>query len=316
MHKTFIGRNLFEFGYLLEAQNGARFVDLPRDHVIHLFERHGVLVFRGFGIEPGDVVDSVGRYSQTLLRMDAPRRRDAVGSGGATVLTDYVGMAIPLHSENSYFFSQYWPEMIWFYCERPAAKAGNTTICDGAAAWQELSPALRAQFLDKRLVYRLHVPKELLQYGLNADDGEGNIRAALADLTTRGAPGVHHWYDEAGNLHAEVKRHAVTLGRDGRTWAFANHVCSFTEPAIEGEICFDDGKPIAPRAMMEIRAATDRHTRRVEWAKGDLMMIDNKRIMHGRTAYDPTSDRRLISAMTLRASFAYGHSFRAASSGL
>ncbi|WP_394825468.1 TauD/TfdA family dioxygenase [Pendulispora albinea] len=312
MHtRTFTGRNLFDFGYLLEARRGAHFADLSPDEVIALFERHGALLFRGFSLEPSNVLDAVNLYSHTLLRMDAPRRRDALGTGGTSVLTDYPGLPIPLHSENSYFFQQYWPEIVWLYCERPPEHEGHTLLCDGALAWNELDPGLRKQFLEKRLVYRLCVPKELLEYGINADDGEGNIRAAVEHMA-RGTPGVRHWFDDARNLHAEVKRHGVTLGRDGRTWAFANHVCSYMEPAIEDEIRFEDGMPIAPRAMQQIRNATDRHTRKVEWVAGDLLMIDNHRVLHGRTAYDPACERRLISAMTLTANFAYGQSFRVA----
>lgn len=310
MHHLGQSKPLFDrFGYSLEAAPGSSFSDLNPRLVERLFEAYGLVHFRGFAIEPCNVMDCVRAYSDVLLRMDAPNRRDALGSEGATVLTDFQGKAIPLHAENSYFFEGFWPEIIWFYCETPASEAGETTVCDGVSVWAEFDSELKRVFLEQRLIYKLCVPAELLHHGVNADDGPGNLRAAIARLSA-GEPGARYWNDEAGNFFAEVKRHAVVLARNGTDYAFVNHICSFQEPALVDDIRFEGGQPLSPRLMTRIRSITDGQTRKISWRAGDLVMIDNRRVMHGRTAYDREGGRRMISAMTLQANFGFGQSFR------
>jgi alpha-ketoglutarate-dependent taurine dioxygenase len=311
MTQGYTVRPLFEdFGCIVEAERGTTLEDVPRNELIQLFERHGTLLLRDFGIGPERVVSHASRYSQSLLRMDAPQRRDALDGTPAMVLKDYHGHAIPLHAENSYFFPQFWPEAMWFYCERPAEKSGATTLCDGVSLLSDFDPELRKLFMQRPLVYHLCVPRALLEYGINADDQGHNIRAAVESLE-HGTPGVRHWYDSERNLHAEVRRYALLESRSG-AHAFVNHICSFSEPALVDEIRFDDGTPIGPRVMQKLRFLSERRTRRVPWQAGDLLWLDNRRVMHGRDSYDTRSERRLISVMTLRCSFAYGATLRQA----
>jgi alpha-ketoglutarate-dependent taurine dioxygenase len=316
MTPRYTARPLFEdFGCIVEPVHGTPFEELPRAELVHLFERHGAVLFRGFAIRPERVVACALRHSDTLLRMDAPARRDALDGSAAQVLRDYHGLPIPLHAENSYFFPQFFPEAMWFYCELPAERDGATTLCDGIGCFADFDAELRRTFLAQRLVYHLSVPRALLEHGINNDEGGGNIRAAIEALE-RGVPSVRHWYDSEGNLHAEVRRHAVLEARNGRDLAFVNHICSFLEPALVDEIRFEDGTPIGPRIMQRVRTYTERRTRRVPWQAEDLLWLDNRRIMHGRDGYARDSTRRLISVMTLRCNFAHGATLRDAAHAL
>jgi alpha-ketoglutarate-dependent taurine dioxygenase len=48
---------------------------------------------------------------------------------------------------------------------------------------------------------------------------------------------------------------------------------------------FDDDSQIPDELMDELNGIAERITTNIEWQKGDILMIDNTRIMHGRRAF-------------------------------
>lgn len=298
-------------GCLIEAEEGATFEQLCKLRVGALFERHGVVLFRGFQVGERNFLKCVEELSASLLRMDAPRRREAVAGSAATVLHDFAGQAIPLHSENSYLFPQFWPEALWFNCEVAPRTDGETTLCDGVAVWRELSDAARAALLARQLSYRVSLPRVLLDWGVNADARGSNIRAALDDAR-RGVPGVRIIEDGPEGVSAEITRYAIQRTRNGEDFAFVNHLLAGREPFLTGRIRFDDGQVVGAELIAELREIAEQHTHKLRWQPGDLVMIDNQRVMHGRTAYPVEEPRRLLSAMTAKCKFGFGHYARAA----
>ena len=70
------------------------------------------------------------------------------------------------------------------------------------------------------------------------------------------------------------------------------------------------GKTIPKNIKIEINDLADRLTYDHVWEKNDLLMIDNKRFMHGRRAFDKGIERDIVIVQTERASFGYGSTLR------
>ena len=51
-------------------------------------------------------------------------------------------------------------------------------------------------------------------------------------------------------------------------------------------VCFDDDSEITDEIMSELNEIAERITIEISWQKGDILMIDNTRIMHGRRAFE------------------------------
>ena len=50
----------------------------------------------------------------------------------------------------------------------------------------------------------------------------------------------------------------------------------------------EDGSRIPPEALADIRRVSDALTHEIDWRSGEISMIDNTRVMHGRRAFaDP-----------------------------
>ena len=151
---------------------------LDRMKVVTLFERHGVLLLRGFDLDPSNLVAFTDRFAEQYSP-DAIWRQARFGAKEIhTVNTGHFD--IPLHSEASYGAA--WPEIVFFYCSVPPSPgAGATTICDGVTVFQRLSvpsarrPGARSSRHDD--VPGLHEPA-----GRRIDEAEGVPRGCRPGL--------------------------------------------------------------------------------------------------------------------------------------
>ena len=71
------------------------------------------------------------------------------------------------------------------------------------------------------------------------------------------------------------------------------------------------GKKKIPQSILnEIKKEAEELTYEIKWSKNDLVMVDNKRFMHGRRAYTKNIPRDIVVIQTSKASFSYGTTFR------
>ncbi len=139
---------LFEGGgVLVTPEAGETLNVLPYEQVMNLFERHGLVAFRGFELEPDQLTSVTDRFTESYS-MDALRRATRFGQKSVHDV-DYGPFALPLHSEAS--FAPAWPELLWFFCVVPPTAGGETTLCDGLKLWQSLSDDVRSLFLAEPL---------------------------------------------------------------------------------------------------------------------------------------------------------------------
>ncbi|MDJ0688013.1 MAG: TauD/TfdA family dioxygenase [Xenococcaceae cyanobacterium MO_188.B32] len=50
-------------------------------------------------------------------------------------------------------------------------------------------------------------------------------------------------------------------------------------------VSFEDGSEIDDEIMSELNEIAEKITAEISWKKGDILMVDNTRIMHGRRAF-------------------------------
>ena len=55
-----------------------------------------------------------------------------------------------------------------------------------------------------------------------------------------------------------------------------------------------DGRPVPEAWLQAIQAAGERLSVAIEWRPGDLMMLDNTRFLHGRTAITDPGERLIL----------------------
>jgi alpha-ketoglutarate-dependent taurine dioxygenase len=258
---------------------GTRLHDLPAEPMIEAFREAGALIFRGFGTEPGEFAAFTGRFSTaTLGRVHAGQNRRKVAADEATSTVDLGKQHVGPHAEMGY--SPIRPDLLWFYCARPPADGGETTLFDGEDVWLKLPERLREKCASHDLIYSFDESgPELwpLFTGVAADRDETlELLAAL--------PGVSYVARDNGKIDIAYQVPAAPLSRYHGVPAFANSII----PSESSGVTFADGTPVRSADRLSILDTCEELVTLVEWQRGDVVMVDNSRMMHGRRPFsDP-----------------------------
>jgi alpha-ketoglutarate-dependent taurine dioxygenase len=261
------------FGVILEPSGPETLDELRTDHVIEALRGHGALLFRGFSPALEEFGAFTARFIQSFMVHPDPSRLDRTPD--RTTQTVEAGKhAISLHQELAFIPVR--PDLVCFHCLVPAERGGETTLGDGLAIWRRLSPHARARFEAQRLRYGLMVPPPVLRHN-----------AGFVELALK-AMGLPIRLDAEGNLHSEYFAPAATPPRFSGEPAFVNSVLPYANNEVKNSrtTTFEDGSPLSADLLAEVRGVADELTVPVRWQPGDFVMIDNSRVMHGRTAWD------------------------------
>jgi alpha-ketoglutarate-dependent taurine dioxygenase len=273
--------------------------DVSRDDVIALFERHGAVLLRGFDLSPEGVVGFTDRFTEQY-RQDTEtahtQKRRPLRFGQKHLASVTSGMkSISLHSEAAH--GVVWPEIIWFYCNVPSTTGAFTTLCDGVQFWRALSSPTRISFLSQPLKYDLELPLPR------------KVPGAAVTPWPFETPGVSGFIDkDQGLVRLSVRRYAVTETRVRGKLAFANYILHIVD---DGDVdikrlAMADDTAIEPLIMDEIKRVANELTFDLHWQARDIVMVDNRRYMHGRRTVLEGDPRDILQIQTIRSSFAYG----------
>jgi hypothetical protein len=226
--------------------------------------------------------------------------------GGVYTSTDYpASETIELHHEAAY--APVWPTHIYFACVTPAASGGATTLADGRRVLERLPESLVDAFRELGVLYVRHYGAPL---GLRWEDAFGTSDKADVEALLQAQSTAYEWIgDELRTMrrHAAILDHPVT----GEASWF-NQVTAFNVSTLGDEVAamliaevgeervpkntyYGDGTRIAAETLATIRAAYAAETRAPPWQRGDILLVDNLLVAHGRQRF--TGERRVVVAM-------------------
>jgi alpha-ketoglutarate-dependent taurine dioxygenase len=271
--------------------------------------REKALVFREFGIAADEL--------EPLLRLFLPDRlpyvhgnspRTKVGDNVYTSTEYPAELTISMHNELSY--SGQWPARLLFYCEQAPATGGATPIVDGERWLASLDPEVRDAFTaGLRYTQNLHdgfgfgrswpdtfetADRAHVEKVLRAQDCEwewkpdGGLRILqMRSATTRHpVTGTEVWFNQADQWHLS------TL--DAETAAALREMLAPED--MPQSVTFADGSPIPDEYITQIRTRGLDEAVDVDWRAGDLLLIDNVLVGHGRRPF--TGSRKVLVAMS------------------
>lgn len=281
-------------------------------HVAELRDRlveHGAVLLRGLrgADEPAglaSVMRVVAGEPLEYRERSSPRRE--LG-GRVYTSTEYpADQEIPLHNESSYAAT--FPAVIGFSCAEAPATGGETPLSDCRRVLERLSAATRDRFARDGVLY---VRRHGIGIGLDwrvvvgtddRDEAEHRLRAAGYEtawhgdrLETRrvGLAIARHasraseaWFNHAALFHVSALPESVARAL----------VTEFGESGLPNQAYHGDGEPISTAMLDEIRRAYRDETVAVRWCRGDVLLVDNLSVAHGRAAY--RGDRRIMVAMS------------------
>jgi alpha-ketoglutarate-dependent taurine dioxygenase len=282
-------------------------------YVDELLLEHRALLFRGF-LGEGELTETLfadfaEATSSTgmLPYQDRSTPRERVAGSVYTSTVYPANRSIEQHNEGTYW--RVWPMRLYFGAQRVAESGGATPIADVRRVLGRLSPGTRGAFEDLgfMLVRNFNDGFGLpWQETFQTDDREEASRYCLEN-------DIHFEWRSGDRLRTEQIRPAIRVHPRTGEPVWFNHAAFFHASAHAPEIraaltaevgedglpwltYFGNGAPIPPQMVAEIRAAYRAETTSFTWQPGDIMLLDNMTVSHGREAYE--GDRLLLVAMT------------------
>ncbi|MGP3969988.1 TauD/TfdA family dioxygenase [Streptomyces sp. 6N223] len=286
--------------------------DSVRARAEALLADHGAVLIRGLGIGgPEEFHATVAHFGDSLIDSyrggNTPRK---TVSDGVFTSTEYpAAYDISLHNEMSYAAS--WPGRLFFCCLDAPDTGGATPVCDGEAILADLAPDVRERFASG-VVYRQHLHGG---FGLGKswqDTFETDDRAVVEEFLKE-SEAEFAWTDEGG---LRVSQHRPGIRRNPRTGrdAWFNQADQWHPsnlPQEEAEtllsliddvndlphwVTYGDGTPIPDEDLAQVRKAMEHNKHAEPWQAGDIMIVHNMSVLHGRQAF--TGTRKVVVSMT------------------
>jgi alpha-ketoglutarate-dependent taurine dioxygenase len=270
---------------------------------------HGGLLFRRFNTYAASDFEALIRAiaGDLLEYRERSSPRSEVGDHVYTS-TDYPAEhSIFLHNENSYQHT--WPLRIFFFCLTPAEQGGETPIADCRKIFARIDPQVRQRFTKKGVMYvrnfgegmglpwqtvfqttdRQVVEKHCRSVGIKVEWKDNN---RLRTSTVRPAVTRHPRTGEMVWFNHATFFHVTTLAPSIRKSILAE----FQEEDLPTNTYYGDGTPIEPSVLDELRESYRQETVAFPWEKGDVLMLDNMLVAHGRAPFVGT--RKVLVGMT------------------
>ncbi|MDY7096934.1 MAG: TauD/TfdA family dioxygenase [Pseudomonadota bacterium] len=268
----------------------------------------GALLFRGFDVPDPHAFDAaVEAYGEAGFTYE-----DSLSNAVRTNVTARVFTAneappsteIFLHHEMAQ--TPIYPSKLFFYCEIAPQSGGATPLCRSDLTLEkleEIAPDFVARLREEGVRYTNVMPGDD-----DAGSGQGRSWKSTLSASTRQEAEArlsdlgYSWeWREDGSLRATTPAlPAVREVSDGRVSFFNQLIAAFrgwsdSRNDPNKAITFGAGDPITSQDMAPAIAIADGLTVNCDWQAGDVALIDNFTVMHGRRPFE--GKRRVLASL-------------------
>ena len=262
----------------------------------------GLVVFPKHCLSEQDFSDFADKFSKCYL--DSPFGDRKTMPGNSKLQSVSIG-SHPIDFHFEWGNLPFRPELLMFCCMEPPISHGETLLCDSSEVIKELSPDSLAALANNKLKYIDMFPQWVINYytanvNLNNYFNGGFLQYLQALPNYKIAKLNDDFMRTEFNTSAISKsffsKEKKVLGANILTSIYGK---SNNEDSYASNLTFDTGEEIPESIQNEIKQAMTKHQLAVKWQKGDVVLIDNTRFLHGRNAVlDSQRKILLLSAYT------------------
>ena len=278
-------------------------------HIEKEILKYGGILFRNFNLFS---VSEFNRFVQILapnlleyIYRSTPR---TLLGGKIYTATEYpADQTIPLHNENAYSLS--WPEKIFFFSVLGASEGGETPITDSRNIYKKIDPVIRERFEKKKVLYvrNYRAGMDLSWQEVFQTDKRDEVEdyckkhsiewewnKGLSELTTQqicqstlSHPQTNEkvWFNQAHLFHI------TNLEEEARK----SLLDEYGKEHLPRNSFYGDGASFETGVLDHIREVYEQEKIIFKWKKGDIMLLDNRLMAHGRQPYK--GERKIAVAM-------------------
>jgi alpha-ketoglutarate-dependent taurine dioxygenase len=278
--------------------------------------RHGAMLFRGIpGLDDVKDFTMLNRYMKVQLMPDSSYQKAMQARSMSSTSVNKVVRtasdeppAYTIEPHNEYHTVDF-PTKLLLFCQDPPSKGGEWLLSDGRAIFQQIHPDVVARFEEKQACYRVFY--ESYAENNRYTNWQTNIAPTKPEveeyLTSKG----YQWeWGEDDSLtywknFPAVVPHPVTGERCWFNQIHAHHKTFYTNHPFFADAPVPDGRwPVHSTYGdgTEIEQEVLEHLREVIWANtvviapqpGDVLVVDNFLMKHGRMGFPEGVDRKVF----------------------
>lgn len=288
---------------------------------------HGAILFRGFNVHNATAMHAFCDAIDAQL-MDYPRGtspRTEVGQQIYTSTEVPANLPLPIHTEMSY--TSVFPRALAFCCVIPPAHGGETPLADMKKVLERLPQHVVRAFEEKGILYNQYCPsghhntrfktwqdmfatddKKVAEQKCAAQgvtivwlkDGSAKLTNPGTAIRLHPKTGARIWFNQAHVFHPTMSAEFRYIGRPVMAWLVRQYEYLLEKfpnmlPPYPYGCTFGDGSPIPREYILAIRKAIWAETVKFQWQQGDLLLVDNLRLGHGRMPFK--GKRKILAAL-------------------
>lgn len=267
---------------------------------------HGALFLRGFPLQgPAhfhSVVEALGWH--TVPYIGSAPRTQVVGSV-YTANDANPDVSIGFHHEMAQIVdTSDWPSKVLFFCETPPSKGGSTPIVMSHKVTEGLwiqCPDFMRKLQEQSLLYLKLLPMETDPFHISLQGWPlvfGTSDRKKAEESAKKFFNAKVEWTPGGSMKMVSGPFKATrnCGRGEGVEAWFNMVMVYhsglmRDVKVSSEhpygAVFGDSSPLPQEALDVCKKLHEENSVDMLWQKGDLMIVDNFSVMHGRRSYEP-----------------------------
>jgi len=292
----------------IPIDDAAAWITSSRETLAAQLAAHGAVLFRGFPVandrDFDAFVTAFGErnfpYAESLSNAVRVNRTERVFTANEAPPE----VTIYLHHEMAQ--TPVYPGKLFFYCEQPADEGGETPLCRSDVLFEQLTaelPSFAKACEEKGLRYTNVMPPEAdLASGMGRS-WQSTLRADSREAAENRLANLGYtweWLDD-GSLRATTPvLPAVKQLPSGRKSFFNQLIAAFrgwkdarNDPSKS--ITLGDGSPLDTGAALRAAEMAEALSFNVPWQAGDVALVDNTMVMHGRRTFRGT--RRVLASL-------------------
>jgi len=271
--------------------------------------KYGGILFRGCPITTPQEFEQFVKIIEPTTRpnVEGQSQRTKVHQQIYTSTEYPADQNITLHNEMSYAYNP--PRKLFFFCQIAPQEGGETPIADSRKIYNKMNPELRDRFINKKVCYvkNMHngkgMGKSWQQYfeTSNLEQVENYLRQNEVNF---------YWKENGTLVNSQVRLAVIQHPESGEMcwfnqadlWHYTNLgfigdelVQLLGEENLPTNAYYGDGTPIQPEEMSAVRQLSWNEATVFTWHEGDVLILDNRLVAHGRKAFQ--GERRILVAM-------------------
>jgi len=291
-----------------ELQSVEQWIHDSRVELDQQARQYGAILFRGFPVATDQDLDTFIRafnypnfaYQDSLSNAVRVNRTERVFTANEAPSD----VTICLHHEMAQ--TPVYPSRLFFFCEQPAEQGGATPLCRSDVLFDRLLgefPEFVADCESKGLLYTNIMPAENDPTSGMGRSWQSTFRAETREAAETRLKNLGYsweWLPDGCLRCTTPVLPAVMEIEPGRKTFFNQLIAAFhgwkdsrNDPTRA--VTFGDGSVLNPATMDAIARIAEELTFNVPWQKGDVALVDNRVVMHGRRTFSGT--RKVLASL-------------------